>query len=178
MFRTAHVVAWVAILGACATFREDAPLPPGGFELSGRISVRSQREAASGRIFWRHSDESDDLSITTPLGQGIAQLSRERGVFRLAMGEGRVYTATDPESLTEEALGWRLPLEGLHDWVQGRLSPGRGGELRRDENQLPLELHQEGWRVDYEGFRDAMPARLRLTRADLQIRLIVDRWVR
>jgi outer membrane biogenesis lipoprotein LolB len=39
-----------------------------------------------------------------------------------------------------------------------------------------LELRQDGWRVLYEEFREGKPFRMRLTREDLEIRLIVDQW--
>ena len=127
------------------------------------------------RIFWRHSNEADELLITSPIGQGIARINRERDQYRLVTGDSKVYRAADAESLTEQALGWRLPLAGLSDWVQGRASPGRPAETRGDV-ATGLELLQDGWRVAYEEFREGRPFRLRLSREDLEIRLIVDQW--
>ncbi len=147
---------------------------------SSESSVRSGKEAVSGKIFWRHSDDSDDLLITSPIGQGIARLSRERGIFRLVTADEKEFTAPDAETVTENALGWRLPLKGLPDWVQGRASPGRSAEVRRDAEHRLVELLQDGWRIDYayEALRDATPTRLRISRDDLQIRLTVDRWAK
>src|SRR5882672_12629140 len=73
--------AAAAVLGACASLPEAGPPLPGGFELSGRVAVRHGKDAASGKIFWRHSDDSDELLITSALGQGIARLSREGDRF-------------------------------------------------------------------------------------------------
>jgi outer membrane lipoprotein LolB len=173
--RFALAFAAAAGLGACATLPE-APPSPGGFELSGRVAARYATDAASGRIFWRHSAETDDLLITSPLGQGIARISRERDGFRLVTGDQKEYRAADAESLTEGALGWRLPLAGLADWVQGRSSPGRHADIRRRDDQQLLELRQDDWRVQYEEFREGRPSRLRMSREDLEIRLIIDRW--
>ncbi len=175
MFRLALAIAAAAALGACASLPEAGRPLPGGFELSGRVAVRHGKDAASGRIFWRHSDDSDELLITSPIGQGIARISRERDQFRLVTGDNREYRARDAESLTEQALGWRLPLAGLSDWVQARASPGRPVEMRGDADQ-GLELRQDGWRVAYEEFRGGKPYRMRLTREDLEIHFIVDRW--
>ena len=175
MVRFAPAFALAALLGACASLPDAGRPLPGGFELSGRVAVRHGKDAASGRIFWRHSDESDELLITSALGQGIARISRERDQFRLVTGDNKEYRAADAESLTEQALGWRLPLGGLSDWVQARASPGRPVEMRGDADQ-GLELRQDGWRVAYEEFRGGRPYRMRLTREDLEIHLIVDRW--
>lgn len=172
MVRPALGFAVAALLSACATLTE-APIPSGGFELSGRVAVRYAKEALSGRLFWRHSDDADELLITSPLGQGLARVTRVNGGFLLVAGDGREYRATDAESLTEQALGWRLPLAGLSDWVQGR--PSRSGPYERlgDTGQ---ELRQDGWLVAYEEYRDGRPLKLRLTREGLEIRLIVDQW--
>jgi len=175
LFRFAPALAAAALLGACASL-PDARFPlAGGFELSGRVAVRHGKDAASGRIFWRHSNDADELLITSPMGQGIARLSRERDRFRLLTGDNKEYRAADAESLTEQALGWRLPLAGLADWVQARASPGRPAEMRGGAEQ-GMELRQDGWRIAYEEFREGRPHRMRLTRDDLEIRLIVDRW--
>jgi len=170
--RSALGFAAAVLLGACAALSE-APLPNGGFELSGRVAVRYGKEALSGRIFWRHSDGADELLITSPLGQGLARVTRARGGFLLVAGDGKEYRAADAESLTEQALGWRLPLAGLADWVQGRPNPGMPSETLGDTGR---DFRQDGWLVAYEDFRDGRPLRLRLTREGLEIRLIVDQW--
>jgi len=173
--RFASAFAAAALLGACASLPEAGPPLPGGFELAGRVAVRHGKEAASGKIFWRHSDDSDELLITSALGQGIARISRERDRFRLVTGDRQEYRAADAESLTEQALGWRLPLAGLADWVQARASPGRPAETSGGADQ-GLEIRQDGWRIAYEELREGRPRRMRLTREDLEIQLIVDRW--
>jgi outer membrane lipoprotein LolB len=173
--RYAPALIAAALLAACAALPE-TPHAPGGFELAGRFAVRHGKEGASGRIFWQHSDATDELLISSPLGQGMARLSREGGQYRLVTGDDREFRAAEPEGLTESALGWRLPLAGLPDWVQGRASSGRPAESRRGAGERLLELRQDGWRIEYEEFRDNLPSRLRLSREDLEIRLIVDRW--
>jgi len=140
------------------------------------VAIRYGKDAESGKLFWRHSDGADELLITSPLGQGIARVSREGSEFRLLTGDAGEHRAADVESLTERALGWRLPLAGLSDWVQGRPGPGRSAELSRDAEGRPRELSQDGWRVEYEAFREARPAKLRMSRDDLEIRLVIDRW--
>jgi outer membrane lipoprotein LolB len=175
VLRFALGFAVAAVLGACASLSESGRPLPGGFELSGRVVVRHGKDAASGRIFWRHSDDADELLITSSLGQGIARINRERDRFRLVTGDNKEYRADNAEELTEQALGWRLPLDGLSDWVQARASPGRPAEVRGGPDS-GLELRQDGWHVAYEEFRGGKPFRMRLTREDLQIILVVDQW--
>jgi len=82
--------------------------------------VRYRDDAGSGNIAWRHGAHSDEMLLTTPFGQGIARLVRADDEFTLTTQDGREYRAGDAESLTEQVLGFRLPLRGLADWVRGR----------------------------------------------------------
>jgi len=175
LVRLALAIAAAAVLGACASLSESGRPLPGGFELSGRVAVRYGKDAASGRVFWRHASDTDELLITSPLGQGIARLNRKGDQFRLVTGDRKEYRADNAEDLTEQALGWRLPLAGLSDWVQARPSPGRPAEVRGDVNR-DLELWQDGWHVAYEEFREGRPFRLRMSRENMEITLIVDQW--
>jgi outer membrane lipoprotein LolB len=171
--RSALCVAAAAVLGGCAALPEHGTAPPGGFELSGRVAVRSSRDSGSAKIFWRHSSDADEMVITSPVGQGIARITREGERYRLVTGDKKEFRASDAETLTEQALGWRLPLSGLSDWVQGRASASTGATGVAGEG---MELRQDGWKVAYEEYRDGRPFRMRLSREDIEIRLVVDRW--
>lgn len=177
MARPALCVAAAALLGACATLPEHGIAPPGGFELSGRVAVLHAKESGSARIFWRHSQDTDEMLLTSPVGQSVAKISRDGDRYRLLTADNKEYRARDPESLTEQALGWRLPLSGLSDWVQGRASPDRPAEVSGRAGE-GLDIRQDGWTVAYEEFRDGRPYRLRLSRESVEIRLVVDEWAK
>ena len=177
-------LALAILLAACAAVPpEGAPpeprapetLSPGAFAIVGRVSVRYGDEAASGRIAWRHSDADDDLVISTPLGQGVAEITRRDGVYTLVTTRGERHSAADPERLTQQVLGYALPLGGLPDWVQGRPERGVEAATRYDGDRL-AELRQRGWLIDYTGGDERPPKRVRLTRGDLDIRLVIDEW--
>lgn len=180
--RTAFL--WVCLLLAgCATIEEQAaPAGPIGdaFYLSGRVSVKYGSEAASGGISWQHDTASDDLLISNPLGQGVARIVRRDALVSLTTSDQKVYQASDVESLTEQVLGWRLPLAGLPDWVRGRATAGALAQTRPDGAQRPAELRQSGWLVEFLEYDAAygLPERLRLSREDVEIRLVIDQWRR
>ena len=117
------------------------------------------------------------MLISSPLGQGIARITRHGGKVKLVTADQKEYTASDAESLTERVLGWRLPLAGLPDWVQGRADPARPAQSVNDARSRLSELRQDAWRVEYREYEGGRPSRLRISRADLEIRLVVDEWV-
>lgn len=176
--RIAPALALCVLAAACAVLPESAEPLRGeeAFELAGRVAVRYGAEGASGRLVWRHNAATDDLLISSPLGQGIARLTRREGEVQLVTGGDQKHSAADAESLTEQVLGWRLPLTGLPDWVQGRADPARPSEFLRDASGKPTELRQDTWKIEYQEYEGARPSKLRLSRGDLEIRLVVDEW--
>jgi len=138
--------------------------------------MRYGDEAASARVQWRHSFGADDMLITNAIGQGIARITRLRGDVTLETADSRQFQAANAESLTEQVLGWRIPLSGLPDWLRARALPGETAQTRVGADGRLLELHQNAWRIEYQEYLDERPVRLRLTRPNLEIRLIVDAW--
>ena len=151
-----------ALVAACAQVEIKAPEGPLDFSLAGRIAARSGNEAFTGNITWRHVKAGDELLISTPTGQGVAQIVRQGDAVMLKTSEGKEYRAADSESLTERVLGFRLPIEGLAQAVQGRPSPA---------------LESRGWKIEYQEY-DAQrrPTRLRLTNVGAEVRLAISQW--
>jgi len=156
------VVLLAALLAACAQVELKPPAGPLEFSLAGRIAARSGKDAFTGNIAWRHAHDGDEMLITTPTGQGVAQIIRQGDAVVLKTAEPREYRAADSEALTERVLGFRLPIEGLAETVQGKPSPS---------------LEGRGWKVEYQEFDEQRrPTRLRLTNAGAEVRLAIHQW--
>ena len=173
---------WLGLFGSLACFAGCSSLPAvlpqgnlsSGFELTGRVAIRYGDEAASAKVQWRHSFGADDMLITGAIGQGIARITRLRGEVTLETADARKFRAENAESLTEQVLGWRVPLSGLPDWLRARVLPG--AQSRAGDDGRLLELQQDGWLIEYQEYRNERPVRLRLTRPNMEMRLIVDAW--
>ena len=148
----------------------------GGFDLSARFAVRHGSESATGGVQWRHSETADDLLITNPLGQGVARITRSGAEFELETSNGERYRAPDAETLTQQVLGWSLPLRGLPQWVLARPLPGEPAEIARGDDGRVKSLNQDGWQIDYEQYAGEHPSRVNLAREDLRIRLVIESW--
>lgn len=181
LWRVVGIAAVPLLLAACAS--GPVRIPRGaaldnGFELNGRFAVRYGEEAASGRLQWRHTTGEDDLTIASPLGQGLVSLVRRDSLFTLKTSDERTLTAPDAEDLTEQTLGWRLPVSGLPAWLRGRPAAGSEARYERDGQGKLLALMQDGWRVEYLDYFDGneLPSRLRLRSEGIEIRLVIDEW--
>lgn len=146
------------------------------FTLQGRVSVQYGEQSLSGQMNWRADPAGDEVLLSSPLGQGLASISRsEAGVTLIRPGEPTV-TAENVELLTQTALGFRLPLAGLRFWIQARPDPTRESEVRRNANGGVEQIAQDGWKIDYLQFNENRPRKIHVTREGLQIRLVVDEW--
>src|SRR2546426_12338145 len=148
------------LLGGCAQL-ETGAAGEAEFDLAGRLAARYGEESSPGNIAWRHAKDFDEMLITTPLGQGVARIVREGDQVTLTTAEPREYHAADVESLTQQVLGFRLPLDGLADWVRGRPSP---------------DLERRGWKIEYQEYASELPARPRLPYPGIRLRPIISRW--
>ena len=166
----------LAFLAAgCAQLERQAPQDV-EFDLSGRLAARYGSEAFSGNIAWRHARSADEMLITSALGAGVARIVREGDSVVLTTAEPREYRARDAEALTEEVLGFRLPLSGLADWVRGRPSAGAPAKTDYDEQGRLRSLEQGGWRIDYQAYEAKLPSRMRLTYLEIELRLAISQW--
>jgi outer membrane lipoprotein LolB len=172
-FAAASLVA--LLLAACAQLQTAAP-DKVLFELNGRIAARYGAESFSGNLAWRHAERDDEMLITTPLGQGVARIVREGDSVILTTAEPKEYRAADAESLTEQVLGFRLPLAGLARWVRARPSGDAPFKEERSSDGRLQRLEQSGWRIEYLEYDGERPSRLRLLYTGIELRLAISQW--
>jgi outer membrane lipoprotein LolB len=163
------------LAGGCAQLQTKVPQDI-EFDLSGRLAARYGKDAFTGNIAWRHAKSADELLITSSLGAGVARIVREGDSVVLTTAEPREYRASDAEALTEEVLGFRLPLSGLADWVRGRPSDKAAAKADYDEQGRLRSLEERGWKIDYQEYEGKLPSRMRLTYPDIELRLAISKW--
>ena len=169
------LVAAAALVAACAHV-ELRPPTAVEFELLGRIAARYGRDAFTGNVAWRHATGGDEMLISTPLGQGVARIVREGDAVQLTTADEHEYRAPDAESLTERVLGFRLPLLGLADWVQGRASADAPARIEKSPDGRLHILEQRGWTVEVQRYEGERPSLLRLTYQGIELRLAITEW--
>lgn len=165
----------IILAGACAQLETQVPRDV-EFDLSGRLAARYGAEAFSGNIAWRHAKSADEMLITSSLGAGVARIVRDGDFIVLTTAEPREHRARDAEALTEEVLGFRLPLSGLADWVRGRPSVGNEANARYDGEGRLRSLEERGWKIEFLEYEGKLPSRMRLAYRDIELRLAISQW--
>ncbi len=174
------LLLFAAAVAGCATV-ETAPADR---SYTGRFSAvatqREKRDTVSGRFSVEVRGNRQTIDLSTPLGTTVARIEVGPDGAR-ASGPGVAEThGPDADALTEQLLGWRLPVSGLSDWIEGRPAPNRPGRVERDGNR-PVLIEQDGWTVRLvEAFDDGRPRLIVLERPasplapGVVLRLVVD----
>lgn len=180
-----------ALLAGCGSLAttpagEGAPVPTasaaaGSFSLAARFSLRVEERNHSGRLDWRHTPARDEWLLSSPFGQGLAEIVSTADAACLAGSDGRRECDASLDALTQRVLGYPLPLADLADWVRGR-----GGDAASvDALGRPLSLERAGWHIDLaydsdlasDAAGDALPRRLSIARpGGPELRLVIDAW--
>lgn len=187
----AALLLLLGLLAGCASLRTDdlkiavTDLSSQGvvehFKLEGRVSVKSSEQQYSGGLRWDRYASGETLLMTTPLGQGVAEIRRDNGLLVLTDADGRRQEATDADLLVRKALGAPIPLAGLVYWLSALPRPGAPHVAHLDADGRVLDLEQDGWRIVYDRYRQIgsawLPGRLFASRSEgIEFRLIVDKW--
>lgn len=154
------------------------------FNVLGRISIQDKDHSFSGSFRWRHTEKIDEILLFTPLGQAVAEITKDADGVRLITSKLEAFYAENVEYLTEEVLGWRLPLNGLQYWIQGTHSPLTSAEKDLGQNNRLIAIRQDGWHIHYARFADAQSHPIPLPKLfhlfyeneRLKIRVIIDDW--
>ena len=180
----------LALTGACTT---TLPLPSGtrtyrsDVRLGGRLSVSyraaGKPESLQGKFLWVQRGEQIDIELLTPLGQTIARIAIAPGRARIEQSGGEVREAASIDQLTEQTLGWTLPVNGLRYWLQGFMRDAHG-QLASVAPDQSRTLRDDGWKLRYVSWQadgsTAMPKRIDFTRdttqSELALRVVIDRW--
>ncbi|OON59823.1 outer membrane lipoprotein LolB [Massilia sp. KIM] len=191
--RRLTLIALAAALAGCAT---TATMPStatvGAYresiDLSGRLSVNylkdGARESLNGNFNWAQRPDRTDVTLNSPLGQTIATIAVTPGEATLTQSGRAPRSAADIDGLTQQTLGWTLPVAGLRDWLQGYAVDEQGRRFAASPANNSVST-KDGWRLRFMSWQDdkapqPMPRVINAERSavgdiqDLQIRIVID----
>lgn len=196
-FRYAAIAATLAIAGcSTAPVKTSLPNPQAqsdltqqhqasianirNFNVGGRMGVQTDGRGVSGTIQWQHHDNKDDIALYSPMGGKMADVKSTDDKVTLISSDGKIYTADDAETLTQQTLGWRLPVTNLSDWVLGRPTQAPIEQSIFDASGKLTKLVQDGWEIEYQEYRAVdehqLPNKLTLRNPKLYLKLVIERW--
>jgi outer membrane lipoprotein LolB len=122
-------------------------------DLNGKINVVYQkseggREGVSADFSWTQRPARIDVSLFTPTGQTAAEIAVTPDAATLTQANREPRTAKDIDALTQQTLGWPLPVAGLRDWLQGYAVDAQGKRFAASPANSNVST-QDGWHLRF-----------------------------
>ena len=161
-FRLLAAATVAFALSGCATSTANLSSAPVGayrdtIDLNGKIGATYQhngeRGAVSSPFSWTQRPGRVDVTLFTPLGQTAAEISVTPDSATLTQPNREPRMAKDIDTLTQQALGWSLPVAGLRDWLQGYATDAQGQRFAAS----PANNHvftRDGWNLRFAEWQD------------------------
>ena len=152
------------------------------WELQGKLAIKTPDDKLSANIYWRHSEDRDELTLTTMLGTTVLTLNSTPNSAHLHI-DGKDFRDNNAQRLLEHVSGWSIPLADLPLWITGQIGPN-DEIVERDSQGKPKQLTNTQtpppWQVAFLSWQSqsgaSVPHQLKLERGDLQLKLQLNQW--
>jgi len=185
----------VALLAACAPVRvkpnaatpaalaaqdarEAALADKSRWTLEARIAV-SGENGGSGDLVWRQDGDIYSFSVRGANGKTL-RLSGDADHAVLEGVDAQPDLGSDPQALLRKRLGAEVPFAALRRWALGLRVAGESAQMQFNDQNLPAQLEQDGWTVEYlDWFSDrapVLPKKVFATRGKDKVKLLIQSW--
>jgi outer membrane lipoprotein LolB len=154
-FRLLATATAAITLAGCATANlSTAPVAAyrDTIALNGSIAVNYQNNGeqhpVNGKFSWDQRPGRVDVAVFDPFGQTVAEISVTPDAATLTQPKREPRTAKDIDTLTQQALGWPLPVAGLRDWLQGYAVDAQGKRFAASPANNNV-VTRDGWRLRF-----------------------------
>ena len=167
------------LLSACATSPQKSSVP-GAIQLQGLFGIVTPQTHQSGHFTWEQDSQKQfTLELYGPMGLGATSLIEQNGVVTLETAQGKKYTATSPELLLQNTLGWSMPVQGMTYWLLGVPVPKIQFQADYDPENRIVDLSQSGWQIHYTWNQSTVyPARILMQRKGVRLTVVVNSVIR
>ena len=149
---------------------------------AGRIGVVNGQDGWHASFQWAQQDPDYRIDLIGPLGQGRVVVQGGAGAVSVQTQDGQHGSAPDPDTLLEQSIGLRLPVNGLRYWIRGLPEPGPNPTIQTDGAGRLVRLEQNGWVIEYPAYASTsifnfdLPERIVARRQDLSVKLVIEQW--
>jgi outer membrane lipoprotein LolB len=149
----------------------------------GKLALRSQTDAWSATLHWRQTGERYRIRLSGPFGAGALQIEGDSHGVALRTSDDQTLSASTPEELLYQHMGWWVPLSGMRYWILGRTEPDTNSPAEQvtvDQAGRVLSFSQSDWLVSYLDYEDvagfSMPRKATFESRQVSAKLLISRW--
>ena len=144
------------------------------WELRGRVNVRYDNESHTPSINWLQQNVEYHIRLWGTLNAGSTLIVGSPDYVTLE-SNGETQSASSPEELILQQLGYELPISQLKYWIKGLPAPDTDAQLSFNELKQLTTIKQADWTISLSDMRQygpiSLPRRVDLTRPRNDIRL-------
>ena len=171
--KTLAPLALTLLLTACPSHTPPSQWQPAkqaqNFTATGRLSIKQNDKGSYGNFDWTRTPAVETININTPLGNTIGQLCQDPKGVIATDANGKTYQAPTPEQLSQQLLGYQIPIQYLHTWATGGYLPNHPHSTEADGS-----LNQLGWNISRTTNPNGTPRTLQLKNDQLTIRMVIS----
>jgi outer membrane lipoprotein LolB len=154
------------------------------WEARGRIAVKSSDGGGQGSIQWFQAGVGSRVLLRGPFGAGGYEITWDAERIEVTDKSGEVEAAYSGPNAAEQflmdQLGWAFPAMSLRYWMLGVPDPEFDSDEQFDTEGWLVGIQQNGWTVDYDGFKAWgdlwLPRRMVLNHDEARVKLVIDDW--
>lgn len=151
------------------------------WNIKGVLGISQSNRTMLANLAWQQQGRQYNIRITGPLQLGGVQITGVPGRVRLVGGPKGVQTATSPEALLQQEVGFQLPISNLYYWIRSLPAPRIPARTKFDAQGRLISLQQQGWDIQYQAYQTVngldLPSRMLLTNSDLRVKMVIKQWV-
>lgn len=147
------------------------------WRVSGKLALKTAQENEQSRFTWTQYNELWHLQLVTSLGNSVLDVLGKPGYIQLKRAGKEPLISNQPEIFLLEQTGYELPVNDLPYWLKGVASPfcTPGFRQLNADNQL-LSLTQNGWQLEFSGWNESHPRKIKLKKDDIQLIIVNKVW--
>lgn len=149
--------------------------------LKGAVSVRQPNKASIVSLTWQQQGQQYQQTLAGPFDIGAIKIIGRPGHVALWKSSQEKLVASNPESLLQQAVGWRLPVQNLYYWVRGLPAPNSPAKKQLDASNRLLTLRQNGWQINYNSYQTVngvdLPNTIVLSTTNLTVKMVIRQWL-
>jgi len=149
------------------------------WKINGAFSIQYRDRNDIANYWWRQKGARYRIRMASSLNLYTATIHGKPGLVSFTR-DGRHYTATSPEQLMQQQLGWLLPVTNLVYWLKDMPAPHAKYQAHYDAYGRIVSLQQQGWTIQYPQFtavdKKDLPQLLNLSRPGIKVRIVIKQW--
>ncbi|ATN75106.1 lipoprotein insertase outer membrane protein LolB [Coxiella burnetii] len=149
------------------------------WNIDGAFSIQQPGKTIIAAYDWQQKGMNYRIRIHSSLDIYSVNISGRPGMVTLWRSPRQHYTASTPEQLMQQQLGWQLPLSNLYYWIRGIPAPG-AYQADFDTYTHLIALQQSGWHICFSQYTTVgsvdLPRTLQLSNGPLAVKIVVKHW--